>query len=112
MESNKNTLFFYLLFVFIIHVFPFDSSYKLNVMGSFQVRWDYIFHILVFIPLPIFLNRSSPYWVLISLVLTFFLEGIQLFLPYRSFNVIDILANLFGIIFGFLIIKLRLKLLK
>ncbi|RLD50386.1 MAG: hypothetical protein DRJ05_19680, partial [Bacteroidetes bacterium] len=41
--------------------------------------------------------------VLISLIFAFSLEGIQYFLPYRAFNINDMVANGIGVILGLII---------
>ena len=83
-----------------------NNNYLLNI------RWDYLAHALVYIPLVPMVMITLNGWkvkmqgrvsiVILSLVFAFSLEGIQYFLSYRAFNINDLAANGVGVGLGFL----------
>jgi VanZ family protein len=83
-----------------------NNNYLLNI------RWDYLVHALVYIPLVPMIMIALNGWkvkmygrasiVILSLLFAFSLEGIQYFLSYRAFNINDLMANGVGVILGFL----------
>jgi glycopeptide antibiotics resistance protein len=75
---------------------------------------DYLSHVLIFIPFPTLLisaNNSIGKKLSVSIVLfagfftVVFLESVQYFLPYRTFNINDLIANTFGFIIGYFLIS-------
>lgn len=116
---NVRPLFIaYFLFLILITVLPLNTKSELNHVTILQFRGDYFLHAVLFFPflplawsgrqeLTIFLRK----WVLPSLLTAAMIEGLQYFIPYRAFNVNDILANFAGITLGTaaLIIKQRYK---
>ena len=75
---------------------------------------------MVYLPLPILLGlclklgfpskvqltNSTQFWILIALValsIAAALETIQLFVPYRAFNINDLMANCLGVLIGLLL---------
>lgn len=98
-------LFTYSLFIFIISVIPIEASLGL----SFS---DKIFHFLIYGILSVtatnvFLLKKKRHPHFLSLAYAFlfglFIELVQSFLPYRSFELVDIAANFLGGILGCLI---------
>jgi glycopeptide antibiotics resistance protein len=43
-------------------------------------------------------------WLLFGILFAVFVEGIQYILPYRAFNVNDLVANIIGVVIGGIII--------
>ncbi|MBU4502678.1 MAG: VanZ family protein [Nanoarchaeota archaeon] len=85
-------------------IMPINSSEQLNNITVLQLRGDYFFHGALFIPWAYFSftnNKSIFLWLFIGLLVAGLSEGIQYLLPYRSFNINDILANSIGIFLGF-----------
>jgi VanZ family protein len=80
-----------------------------------NIRLDYISHFVLFIPWVIlaylsfgkesaFLNFDA--YIFISLLIFAVLsEYIQYYLPYRTFNINDLLANVFGVLLGIILAK-------
>ena len=118
LKTNYLT-WFYLLFLFLGTVLPINSgSSALNDHYTLHIRWDYLLHALVYMPLPVLLGlafrKKSPeqpeqsfsksrFWiqvVLVSLFVTALFELLQMILPYRAFNINDLLANGVGVIMG------------
>jgi glycopeptide antibiotics resistance protein len=80
------------------------SKTNINDIYVVRIRFDYLLHSVVFIPFaflyfkaakPIALNNV---WFMAGagILLATFTEGIQYFLPYRSYNINDLLANYLG----------------
>jgi len=81
-----------------------------NPMGT-SINHTLAFFYLTIIGLISYLNQTSFYKILIFLVtLSLFLELSHLFIPNRSFQSLDLFANLLGTIFAIVIIFLYKKL--
>ncbi len=104
-----------------------NNNYLLNI------RWDYLLHALVYIPLVPLIMLNPPTQrlrmgettnnkqqtlnlkqgtfniIIISLIFSFSLEGVQYFLPYRAFNINDLVANGVGVILGLIIYAILKK---
>lgn len=86
----------------------------LNNNYTLGIRWDYLLHALVYIPLPVLLalNKKINFWIgiLLALILASGFEFMQMALSYRAFNINDLVANLIGVGLGvLLIIILKIK---
>tara|TARA_B100000965_G_scaffold373704_1_gene364352 strand:- start:446 stop:844 length:399 start_codon:yes stop_codon:yes gene_type:complete len=80
-----------------------------NPMGT-SINHTFAFFYLTIIGLISYLNQTSFYKILIFLVtLSLFLELSHLFIPNRSFQSLDLFANLLGTIFAIVIIFLYKK---
>jgi glycopeptide antibiotics resistance protein len=86
----------------------------LNQSHVLSFRTDYLLHTVLFLPwivLARFYVYRSPerlmyriiLWITFGLILAIGSEAIQYWLPYRSFNIIDLYFNLLGIALGGLI---------
>lgn len=96
------TVFLILLLVTL----PFNFVEKLNNITILHLRGDYFFHILMFLPWMFFQKTLSVKrlpWLLLGVVFASATEGLQYFIPWRSFNINDILANVSGVLIGFLL---------
>jgi len=108
-ENNaKLLLWIYLAVMLLLVLLPINGEKSaLNNNYTFGLRWDYIIHALVYIPLPILLslNKKINYWVgvFIALILASGFEFLQYFLSYRAFNINDLMANLIGVGVGVII---------
>jgi VanZ family protein len=91
--------------VIILAVLPINGLHR-TLTHSFviEVRLDYLLHSLIFIPFLFLLKRTLRTAFLIALLygilFATFSEGIQYFLPYRTFNINDLLANWLGVVVG------------
>ena len=111
---NFRILFlFYCIGLLLLAILPINGvSSPLNHTFIVNIRLDYLFHSLVFIPWMLLIsfayrngNRykklsSIPIWLLYGLLVAIITEGIQYFLPYRSFNINDLIANILGVVIG------------
>lgn len=117
-----NLFYLYQIFLVLLAVLPINGSANstLNHVFVVTIRLDYFLHCLVYIPLVTFawidkkmsLSRFSIeiiLWIFGLLLFAFATEGIQYLLPYRAFNINDLLANGLGIIIGFVIIMVFVK---
>ena len=105
--------------VVVIAVLPLNGTSidTLNNNYTFDIRWDYLIHGLLFIPLyPLLFLASNDIvrkTMIIALSIVIITEGIQYFLPYRAFNLNDMLGNGIGMLVGvssvFIINKIKNK---
>ena len=70
----------------------------------FGLRADHLLHASVYLPCIFFLGRLAPLpaWALwlLSLCIGGVTEGVQYLLPYRGFDVNDLMANAIGVSLG------------
>ena len=168
MALNFRTFtYLYLLILLAGTVIPFGNSTVLSDNYTMHIRWDYLLHALIYIPVPVlfflslrqgpgkggsqqavkqqavnqgfsneqsgrqqarnlqagnqeFSNEQSgrqqagnrQAWngrimvtvIVVSLLITVLFEGLQLIIPYRSFNINDMTANGAGAIIGLLLV--------
>lgn len=107
--SNKWIFWFYALFIVLLVVLPINSTGELNDINIITFRGDYFFHVLVFIPWSFFqpaLRNKTITWLLLGLIFASATESLQYLLPYRAWNINDLLANILGVILGFVLYKL------
>lgn len=83
------------------------------------IRLDHLLHASVYVPCPLFLmdfaflsRRSTrlgfAVWLASALVAVT-TESVQYLLPYRGFDINDLVANIFGITLGWLIVRFMKK---
>ena len=98
----------YILILFVGAIIPLGSrEQSLNTTYTFHIRWDYLLHAIIYLPMPVLmgfsLREARLFWIRIigySLLFTVLFETIQLAVPYRAFNINDMLANGIGVIIG------------
>ena len=89
----------------LLTTLPLNSSAQLNHIKIVSFRADYITHAIIFIPWAFFSSIgkvSRIYWLAIGLLFAVCTEGIQYLLPYRAYNINDLIANAIGIIVGYI----------
>jgi len=101
---NKKFVIAYLVFILVIAIIPINGKEStVNNTFVFSLRLDYIFHIILFSPWWLFKPKSYNKirsWFVFGLLFAIFSELIQYFVPYRAFNINDLIANCSGVIFG------------
>ncbi len=108
----KALLITYVAFVMVLSVVPFSNQViSLNNTHVLSLRLDYLLHALVFIPMVPLLRFSRPdipLWIafVLSLGLAIVAEGIHYYLPYRAYNINDLLGNIIGVVLGLAIVFL------
>ena len=98
----------YVLILVVLLVMPTDNGIKLNAF-VFGIRTDHFIHASLFLPfLPYFrlkliskvtFGMFAKYYLL-GVAFAIFCETLQLFVPYRSFDPSDIVANVVGVSLG------------
>jgi len=73
-----------------------------------KIRLDYLAHVILFLPFLFMVKQaySKRFYLifLAGLVFAGLCEGMQYLLPYRSFNVNDLMANMIGIVIGVILV--------
>ena len=109
----------YIIVVLILNLIPTSGGdgIALSSRNIFFIRADYLLHLLLFIPLMVlvwlYMNKENItgvtrfnhalLWLLAGIIFAALLEVIHLFLPHRSFNPVDLILNVSGVILGALI---------
>lgn len=114
--------YLYTLFLILLSVLPINSGSAINHIFVVSIRLDYLLHCLVYIPLVAFTWIDKEIistwtvkafgWIMALLLFAAITEWIQYFLPYRAFNINDLLANALGVALGIIVltlVHLRLK---
>ncbi len=110
-KSGVSYFLVYLLSLVLMAVLPLNSSSSsihLNDIHVISIRLDFLLHSIVFIPWvflymiafrPIGINEKLV-MIIAGLLTAFATEGVQYFLPYRSYNINDLLSNFLGVFLG------------
>ena len=108
----KKILIIYTFVLVVLAVLPINNSDSLlNNNFILSIRLDYLAHFAIFIPwmgVAWFYTgcnfKRTPLkafnWILFGLVLAISTEFIQYYLPYRAFNINDLVANILGVMLG------------
>jgi glycopeptide antibiotics resistance protein len=95
--------------VLLLSVVSLNGSINLNESKVVGFRSDYLLHMLLFIPWMILakwrwkaVDGKSIFWLTIGIgiLLAGISEAVQLFVPDRTFNMLDLAANCVGIVAG------------
>ncbi len=113
---NQNTINWFFgictTVIILLCVLPINSSgSSLNNVYLISIRLDYLAHFILFIPWMFLLKKYSKMsfnknivkttlLIIIGLLFAFSSELIQYYLPYRAFNINDLIANGIGIGIG------------
>lgn len=109
--KSKLLLFVYVLFIVLLVILPLNDT-EVSILSNtyiVKIRLDYLVHVGLFFPFLILIKQAyhhSPVSLMILTGLAFAVvcEGIQYVLPYRSFNINDLIANGIGIITGIVLV--------
>lgn len=109
----KHLFFPYMAVIVMVAVFPFSRAgvEGLNHTYVMSFRLDHILHMVAFLPwYPLGSIKfratklsSRIFLLLTGLVIATLAEFVQFFIAYRSYNPMDLLANVSGIMVGFLL---------
>ena len=122
----KKLFWYWLIILLLINVIPLgnDLNTVIHKPSVSKFRLDYLIHFisfLIFIPLyfievrrggPIFSKKPVLKYIFIVGSSAILFESIQYFLPYRTFNPMDLISNLTGAIIGTIIISFFIPSLK
>jgi glycopeptide antibiotics resistance protein len=113
MMKFKGLLGLYLVFLVVMVVVPLgELNTTLSDTLVLELRLDYLVHALVFVPVVVLWKLGFPgqsLWKIVGvgMVLAVGLEGVQYFLPYRSWNVNDAVGNMCGVGIGWLVLGIK-----
>ena len=108
----RKVLWIYIAIIFILAVLNINGAgIVLNNTHILSIRLDYLVHFAIFIPLMWLVCNAygvsfklnvgkAVLWVVFGLVLAWLSEGVQYFIPYRAFNINDLVANTIGVLLG------------
>jgi len=120
--NTLRTLF--LLYSLLVLSFAFislsASKTTLNNTFVLSLRLDYLIHFSLFMLWMAIAHfayqinfkknlRNAIVWIFVGLLYCWFTEAVQLFIPYRSFNINDLLANSIGVLIGSVFFMIPLK---
>jgi len=107
---RKVFLFVYIVFMLFLVSLPLNNAGSGFLTNTYivKIRLDYLVHIVLFQPFLFLMKQaySGPFLIMLMAGLVFagFCEGVQYLLPYRSFNINDLIANEAGIMLGIVIV--------
>lgn len=106
MFKRKHNIIFFIAFscvILILSVVPDNTPETIQIFG-YKIRIDIVEHILIYFCLGYFLQKIRHIGILpiiiLGLIVAAIPEIIQHFLPYRSFDPIDLMLNLLGLVLG------------
>jgi len=95
-QKLKYCFIAYAILIVLLAIVPLGNSEQLNKIFIFHFRADHVLHATIFIPWAFFcvkMDKSLPVWLFLGILYAAFCEGIQLWIPYRSFNIKDLLFS-------------------
>jgi len=108
----------YAAVVLVLHVIPTSlapgSGFAPSRVYFLNLRADHLLHMLLFVPWMVLVrlhlyservagaarNKAALLWLALGLALAAGAEGLQYWVPYRSFNPLDLAGNLTGVLLG------------
>ncbi len=107
----KRLFIIYLFIIILLIILPINGKEsRINHIYVLKMRLDHIFHAMLFAPwmffyeqvkpLHIFKNLNVLKWLFTGIVFCIFAECLQYVIPYRAFNINDMLANCIGVMLG------------
>lgn len=106
---SEKGFWIYFAAIILLITLPINASgsrLNLNNITVVRIRGDYLAHALVFIPWAFFMTTMRQplwLWLLLGLLFSTGTELLQYLLPYRRFNINDLISNSLGILLGLLI---------
>ena len=114
----KYLFFFSIFFLFLLYILPgelieFNKAAKNITVFQGSIKHFYYFSYLTSLGLFVYLKEKNYLKIVFLLfLLSALVEIIHLYVPGREFSYYDILANVLGYLFGFLLITLVKKYIK
>jgi len=112
--SSNSLTYIYIFILFLGSVVPIGNHASDILMDNYtlDIRWDYLLHALIYLPLPLimFYGRRSIAGsgairlIFLSVFIPVLFEILQMVIPYRSFNINDMMANCFGVVLGWVLV--------
>jgi VanZ family protein len=110
---SRYLFYIYLVFLVLLSVLPINSTNaSLNHVFIVSIRLDYMLHCLVYIPLAVLMGMNFSnltfliltWRIVLLLIFAALNECIQYIIPYRSFNINDLIANCLGVLLGLFVL--------
>ena len=110
----KKLFWIYTIILILLALLPVNGSGSvINHTYVVSIRLDYLIHCIIYLPWMYLLSKltginiSHRFLRTLIIIFTAFMfsiinEVVQYYLPYRAFNINDLLANMLGIAMGFL----------
>ena len=119
-KSKTNSLgFLYVGLLLLGSVVPIGNQASDILMDNYtlDIRWDYLLHALIYLPLPLILfygrrsiaGSGAIRLIFLSVFIPVLFEILQMVIPYRSFNINDMMANCFGVVLGWVLVLVLRK---
>jgi glycopeptide antibiotics resistance protein len=107
----------YITAILLLIVLPINNSDTLNLNHIIfqEIRGDYLVQALIFFPWAFFMlpmQQKAWSWSILGLIFSTGTELLQYLLPYRRFNINDLISNSLGILLGMIVVLLVMKRLK
>lgn len=119
----KLLFWIWLIILYLLNVIPLGDNVNHNLISHKSIiRLDYLIHIITLLVFsgiylfgylrmePIFLKHGLVSFSAIVISAAICLEIIQIWIPYRTFNPLDLISNLFGAVLGIFVILLIIRL--
>ena len=96
----------YLALILLLVILPLNNQENLILNNTYlvEIRLDHLLHGILFIPWLFIGSRLRgmplPLAIIGGLLLALSAEGLQYFLPYRAFNINDMISNAIGVFLG------------
>jgi len=102
--------------IYIVLIILFSIAYTGNNLELHRIyilcfRFDHLLHVALFIPwafLGIKMNKNLLLWFFLGILFAAGTEIAHCLIPYRSFDISDLIVNIIGIVLGFGVL-IRLK---
>lgn len=112
-KMNFKLLFgVYIVLHLVLALVVFNLEDKVSAEGiKLKFRVDYFAHMLAFMPWSVWgywLKMNKIHWFIAGIIFAMTMEGLHYFVPYRVFNIIDLLSNMLGVLLGFGLLNLWL----
>jgi VanZ family protein len=113
MKYTKTIFWIFTTIIIVQAIAPINGvNSKLNNTYMFYLRLDYLVHVAMFATLSVLFRLAyfpekslvfskAVFYFSVMLTAAFCSEAIQWFVPYRVFNINDLIANFLGVILGF-----------
>ena len=112
---SEKGFWIYFTAIILLIVLPINrpgSKIYLNDIMIVKIRGDYMAHALIFIPWAFFMTTMRQplwLWLLLGLLFSTGTELLQYLLPYRRFNINDLISNSLGIVIGMMAVQVLFK---
>jgi len=107
-NARKKWAVLYFVLLAILMWAPLNGLAPVLDNYIFGLRADHFFHALVYLACPLFLadwlDKRSGWILVVALLVGLFTEAVQALLPYRGYDVNDMIANCVGNLLGWLAI--------